>query len=61
MDADMISRFEKALREWGGKFESETYDGAAHGWTVPGGPIYHHAQAERAYDKLTDFLDEALK
>ena len=41
---------------WGGRYESETYDGAAHGWTTLDSPIYDARQAERAFGKLVDLL-----
>jgi carboxymethylenebutenolidase len=61
MPAESISKFEDVLKAWGGRYESETYEGALHGWTVPGGHVYNHAQAERAFEKLTHLLEEALK
>lgn len=61
MDANAIAHFDKALDEWGGRFESEVYDGAHHGWTVPDNPAYNEPQAERAYDKLTALFREALQ
>lgn len=61
MDADAIAHFEEALRAWGGQFESEVYEGAHHGWTVPDNPAYKEPQAERAYAKLTGLFREALK
>src|SRR5580704_6733060 len=33
MPKEAIEKFENALREWGGKFKSETYPGAHHGFT----------------------------
>ena len=53
MSAEAIAGLEKALAAWGGRFESETYAGAMHGWTVPDSPVYNQAAAERAFDKLT--------
>ena len=44
------------LRAWGGRFESELYPGALHGWTIPGGPFYNAAQAERHFDKLRELF-----
>ena len=35
MTAEDIEHFEQALAAWGGAYESETYEGASHGWTVP--------------------------
>jgi carboxymethylenebutenolidase len=62
MPAEAIAKFEGALRAWGGKFESETYEGALHGWCVPGRPeIYNEKQAERAFGKMTDVLAQSLR
>ncbi|MGH9500553.1 MAG: dienelactone hydrolase family protein [Terriglobales bacterium] len=61
MPAESIAKFEGALEAWGGRYESETYQGALHGWTVPGGHVYNHAQAERAFEKLTRLFAETLK
>ena len=60
MPAESIAAFEQALRAWGGRYESEVYDGALRGWTVPDSPVYHAAQAQRAFDKLTALLSAAL-
>ena len=61
MTAEQILAFEDALGAWGGHFASETYEGALHGWTVPGrGEVYNHAQAELAHETLTKFLKAAL-
>lgn len=61
MPAESIAKFEEALKAWGGHYQSETYEGALHGWTVPGGHVYNHAQAERAFDKLTRLFAETSK
>jgi carboxymethylenebutenolidase len=61
MPAEQISKFEDVLKAWGGRYESETYEGALHGWTVPGGHVYNHVQAERAFEKLTQWFAETLK
>lgn len=60
MDASAIAHFEEALRAWGGSFESETYEGAHHGWTVPDSPAYSQVQAEQAWEKLTRLFSENL-
>jgi len=60
MDAEAITHFTAALKEWGGVFESEIYEGARHGWTVPDNPAYNQPQAERAYAKLTELFRKAL-
>jgi carboxymethylenebutenolidase len=61
MPAEAIRKLGLALDAWRGKYQSEVYEGAAHGWTVPGGPVYHRQQAERAFEKLTELFASALK
>lgn len=61
MPPEAIARLEKALEAWGGEYESETYDGALHGWMIPGGRVYQPAQSERGFAKLIELFDEALK
>ena len=60
MPAEAITKFEAALKAWGGKGESETYD-ALHGWCIPGRPeIYKESEAERAFAKMVSVLKAAL-
>jgi carboxymethylenebutenolidase len=47
-----IRDFERALAEWGGKYKSETYEGAHHGWTASDNAAYNQTQAERAFQEL---------
>jgi carboxymethylenebutenolidase len=61
MDADAIRNFERALADWGGTYESETYEGALHGWTVTDNPVFHPAQADRAFGKLTALFAATLR
>lgn len=61
MPAEWIARLEAALRDWHGAFQSEVYQGAGHGWTVPGRPVYNELQAERAFEKLVELFDATLK
>ena len=62
MPAETIAKFEAVLKAWPGQSESETYEGALHGWCVPGREgIYNEAQAERAFGKLNAVLGETLK
>jgi carboxymethylenebutenolidase len=61
MPADAIEKLDTALREWGGKFVSEVYQGAGHGWTVPDNLSFNREQADRAFQKLTALLAETLK
>ena len=56
MPAEAIARLEEALAAWGGRWTSEVYVGASHGWTVPGGQMYHPEQAERAFETLCTLL-----
>jgi len=61
MPKEAIEKFEQALAAWGGKFESETYAGAHHGWTVLDSPSYNQPQAERAFEKLTALFAATLE
>lgn len=60
MDAEAIKNFERALAEWGGRYESETYASAHHGWTVPDNPAFNPEQADRAFRKLIELFRETL-
>jgi carboxymethylenebutenolidase len=60
MPADAIEHLDHALAAWGGSFESETYPGAHHGWTLEDSPDYDAPQAERAFTKLTELLAATL-
>lgn len=56
-----VAALEQSLRDWHGAFESEVYEGARHGWTVPGRPVYNELQAERAFEKEVELFDATLK
>jgi len=60
MTADAIGKLNQALKDWGGKYESEVYEGAHHGWTVSDNPAYNPVQAERAFAKFKDLLKATL-
>jgi carboxymethylenebutenolidase len=60
MPPEAIDRLGQALAAWGGRWESEVYDGARHGWTVPDSPAFNGPQAERAFAKLTGLFAENL-
>ena len=60
MPKEAIDRFEQALAAWGGRYTSETYEGALHGWTMPDSGAYNHAQAERAFGELLRLFGEKL-
>jgi carboxymethylenebutenolidase len=61
MTAEEIVHFEEALAAWGGKYQSQTYAGASHGWTVPDNPVFNPPQAERAFASLTQLFAETLR
>ena len=61
MPAEAIEKLNHALEDWGGQYESEVYDGAHHGWTVPDGQVFNQIQAERAFQKLKGLLAGTLK
>ena len=60
MPADAIAGLDRALDAWAGNHESEVYEGALHGWTVPDSPVYNEPQAERAFTKLKELFANAL-
>ncbi len=60
MPEEAIGKLEEALAAWGGRYESEIYPGAHHGWTVPDSAAHDPAQAERAYGKLAALLRDTL-
>ncbi|MFN2638103.1 MAG: dienelactone hydrolase family protein [Gemmatimonadaceae bacterium] len=60
MPAAAIEKFERALEEWGGSYESETYE-ARHGWMIPGRPVYDKENQERGFAKLMELLDDTLR
>jgi carboxymethylenebutenolidase len=61
MPKEAIEKLDRALTAWGGQYESEVYEGAHHGWTVPDNPAYNEPQAERAFTSLTTLFAETLK
>src|SRR5215472_16126671 len=58
MPQDAIDKLNAALKSWGGKYESEVYADALHGWTVSDSNAYTQPQAERAFGKLTALFVE---
>lgn len=62
MPKEAIEKLDRALAAWGGRYESEVYDGAHHGWTVPDHHgAYNEPQAERAFKKLMELFSSTLK
>ena len=41
---EQVETLEAALRDWHGAFQSEFYEGARHGWTVPGRDVYNECR-----------------
>jgi carboxymethylenebutenolidase len=60
MPQEAIENFNRALQAWGSQYESEVYEGAYHGWTIPDSPAYNHHQAEPAFEKLRELFGRAL-
>lgn len=56
MPKEAIEKLEGALAAWGGRYESETYEGAHHGWTMSDGHAYNQHEAERALAKLRELF-----
>jgi hypothetical protein len=48
--AEPIEKLGRALASGGGEYDCETCDGAYHGWTIPGVPVYSEKQAAGAFD-----------
>ncbi len=58
---EQVATLEQALRDWHGAFQSEVYEGAQHGWTVPGRDVYNELQAERAFEKEVELFETTLE
>jgi carboxymethylenebutenolidase len=58
---EQVETLEGALRDWHGAFQSEFYEGALHGWTVPGRDVYNELQAERAFEKMVELFEATLE
>jgi len=61
MPQEAIDKLNAALEAWRGRYESEVYEGAHHGWTVADHPAYNAAQAQRAFEKLRDLFRRTLE
>jgi len=61
MPEEAIKKLDRALESWGGRYESEVYQGAYHGWTVPDSRVYNRPQAERAFQELTELFADTLR
>jgi len=60
MPKEAIAKLNAALEAWGGRYESEVYQGAHHGWTVPDLPSYNSEEAQRAFEKLKELFARTL-
>jgi len=58
---EQVEILEAALRDWHGAFESNFYEGALHGWTLPGRDVYNEVQAERAFEKMVELFETTLE
>ena len=61
MPPEAIAQLERALADWGGRWRSETYGGAHHGWTASNSAVYDEAQANRAFANLEELFAATLK
>ncbi len=61
MPEEAIAKLDQALEVWGGRYESEVYEGAYHSWTVSDSPVYNQTRAERAFEKLMELFTKTLK
>lgn len=61
MPEEAIRDLDRALVRWGGKYKSETYDGAYHSWTASDSPVYNPPQAERAFKELVSLFAQTLQ
>ena len=61
MPQEAIDKLNGALKAWGGRYESEVYADALHGWTVSDSSAYKQPQADRAFAKMTALFAAALK
>jgi carboxymethylenebutenolidase len=61
MPAESIESLDRALEAWGGSYESETYAGCSHGWTVPDNRAYDEPEAERGFAKLQELFAHTLR
>ena len=58
---EMIDRLEARLEAAGANYRIEWYPGTRHGFVFPGREgIYHHAAAERHWDRLLDLFQRNL-
>ena len=60
MPPDAIEKLSATLKAWGGAYQSEVYEGAKHGWTVPGRDVYNEKQAELHHEKLFNLMQRTL-
>jgi len=60
MPKEAIEKLDESLAAWGGKYQSEIYNGAFHGWTVPDSSAYNQPQADRAFGKMKDLFASAV-
>ncbi len=55
-----IEQLEAALQEAGTRYQSELYEGARHGFTMPDLPAYDEAACEQHWDRLWSLFERTL-
>ncbi|NKB98178.1 MAG: dienelactone hydrolase family protein [Pseudomonadales bacterium] len=59
-ESDAKDALREAFADASLRAEIEVYEGALHGWCPPDSPVYHEAQAERAWSRLLALFEESL-
>jgi carboxymethylenebutenolidase len=60
MTAEQIATLERCLKEAGGRYRSEVYEGARHGYTMADTATFDEAARERHFRELLDLLERTL-
>jgi carboxymethylenebutenolidase len=55
-----IEQLEAALQEAGTRYQSELYEGARHGFTMPDLPAYDEAACDQHWDRLWSLFERTL-
>jgi carboxymethylenebutenolidase len=61
MPPEAVEKLEKALDAAGVRYESETFEGARHGWCVKDHNVYNEPQGERAWSRMLKLFKETLR
>jgi carboxymethylenebutenolidase len=60
MPLSAIEQLEAALQDAGTRYQSELYEGARHGFTMPDLPVYDEAACEQHWDRLWSLFERTL-